>query len=92
MRVKLALTPESVEDLSWWVCSLAHLGCKSILEQSLALVICSDFSLSGWGRGRFVEVTAAGTWTAKDINRHINGLEFLSAFNSLNCFAEKIDI
>ena len=53
MRVKLVLSPESKEDLSWWVCSLAHLGGKSMLEQSPALVICFDASLSGWGR--FVE-------------------------------------
>ena len=49
MRVKLALAPESREDLSWWVCSLAHLGGKSMLEQLPALVICSDASLSGCG-------------------------------------------
>ena len=51
MRVKLALTPESVEDLSWWVCSLAHLGGKSILEQSLALFHLLRLLTFGLGEG-----------------------------------------
>jgi hypothetical protein len=55
MRVKLALSPESREYLSWWVCSLSYLGGKSMLEQSPVLVICSNDSLSGWGGGQFVE-------------------------------------
>ncbi len=89
MRVKLVLSSESREDLSWWVRSSAHLGGKSMLEQSPALVICSDASLSGWG-AVCGGVTAAGPWTAKDIERHINELELLGAFNALCCFAESL--
>jgi hypothetical protein len=84
MRVKLALSPESREYLSWWVCSLSYLGGKSMLEQSPVLVICSNDSLSGWGGGAVCgEVTAAGPWTGKDIKRHINELELLGALNAL---------
>lgn len=89
MRKRITLSPESREDLSWWVGNTFLSKGKSLFEQCPALVICSDATLSGWGAVCW-GVTTAGPWESADIPKHINELELVGAFNALRSFANDL--
>ena len=89
MSAGVFLSDDSKKDLVWWAGSLPFLGGRSLVEESPALVIFSDASLSGWGAA-CGDKTASGPWTSVQLKRHINELELLGAFYSLHCFAESL--
>ncbi|KZS03850.1 Uncharacterized protein APZ42_033324 [Daphnia magna] len=80
------LTEPAKADLVWWASHLKLFNGKSFFPDNPNLVIFSDASLTGWGavcdgsRSR-------GPWTKADADRHINELELLTAYFSLQAFA-----
>jgi hypothetical protein len=71
---KVTLTPESKEELRWWVLHLQQVNGKSIISPGPDVVIQTDASLLGWGavsNGR----TVRGHWTPEEQEEPINALE-----------------
>ena len=79
------LSPESCDDLRWWISNLNEVNGKCFSARNPDLEIYSDASLSGWG-AVCNEVTTRGPWTSADASRHINELELLGAFFALKSF------
>ncbi len=82
----VSLTEPAKADLVWWATHLKLCNGKSFFPENPDLIIFSDASLTGWGavcdgsRSR-------GPWTTADAERHINELELLAAYFSLQAFA-----
>jgi len=80
----MALSAELKEDFTWWK--------KNILSASAPMAepvydfeIFSDVSLTGWDV--FCEnLCSHGYWKAKELELHINLLEFMATFFGLKCF------
>ena len=82
------LSPEAINDLTWWSSQL-HLHCSSpILKPEASVVITSDASLQGWGAA-FQEERTGGLWTAEEACYHINLLELKAAYLALQCFLKE---
>ncbi|KZR98487.1 Uncharacterized protein APZ42_006074, partial [Daphnia magna] len=87
----VSLSDPAKADLIWWASHLEKCNGRTFFPDNPDLVIFSDSSLHGWGaicdgsRSR-------GPWTAADKHRHINELELLTAYFSLQAFANSSDI
>ena len=65
--------------------NLKSVNCKLIRPNSIDCWLETDASLQGWG-SKFKEDVAGGRWNAEEMLCHINYLELLSIFYSLQAF------
>lgn len=76
MRVKLVLSPESREDLSWWVLQFGSFG----WQIDVGTIAGAGHLLWRLGLGAVCGgVTAVGPWTARDVKKQINELDGLTS-------------
>jgi len=73
----VALTPESITEIEWWINEGVYIG-KPISREHPQYVIRSDASKSGWAAVMGEKVTH-GTWTHDEAQQHINVLEMKGA-------------
>lgn len=86
----VVLDQETREELAWWLSNIRSWKGRSILEDSVSLLITSDSSAQRWGaicNGTIIE----GCWSLLERTRHINELELLAAFLALQSFAKLLD-
>lgn len=76
------------EETRWWIDNI-HSTKMLIDKGPFVLEIFSDASTTGWGAACAGQ-TAAGQWSKHEASNHINYLELLSAFFSLQCFASNL--
>lgn len=79
------LSNDARADLDWWVKNLKLANEKFFSPRMPDLVIYTDASLSGWG-AVCNGVNTRGPWTSLVAGRHINELELLGAFLSLQSY------
>jgi hypothetical protein len=82
----VSLTEPAKADLVWWATHLKLCNGKSFFPGNPDLIIFSDASLTGWG-AVCDGSRSKGPWTSADAERHINELELLAAYFSLQAFA-----
>jgi len=82
----VSLSGRARTELEWWVSSAESVNGRPFFPFEPDLTIFSDASLGGWGAS-CNGVTTRGPWTSADQDRHINELELLAAFYSLQSFA-----
>jgi len=79
---------EIKKDLDWWSNNILN-SKNEIKQDSFSLEIYCDASSTGWGAYSQGETTS-GWWSKADSSKHINYLELLAVFYSLNCFAQHL--
>ena len=84
----MQLSPESREDLSWWVRTLPQTY-KQIDVSNPDIQVTTDASKIAWGTVCLGETTQ-GLWSASEKLRHINELEILAVHFALRCFKSHI--
>ena len=84
----MQLSPESREDLSWWVRTLPH-AYKQIDLSNPDIEVPTDASKQGWGAVCLGETTQ-GLWSESEKMTHINKLEILAVHFALRCFNSHI--
>ena len=75
-EAQMQLSPESREDLSWWVRTLPQ-AYKQIDVPNPDIEVTTDASKIGWGAVCLGETTQ-GLWSESENLRHINELEILA--------------
>lgn len=71
---KVPLTPETREELRWWIHYMDQHNGRAILSPGPDVVIDTDASKTGWGATNQI-TDANGFWTAEEAAEHINVLE-----------------
>ena len=84
----MQLSPESREDLSWWMRTLPQ-AYKQIDLSNPDIQVTTDASKIGWGAVCLGETTQ-GLWSESEKLRHINELEILAVHFALRCFKPHI--
>ena len=84
----MQLSPESREDLSWWVRTLPQ-AYKQIDVPIPDIEVTTDASKIGWETVGLGETTQ-GLWSESEKLRHKNELEMLAAHFALRCFKSHI--
>lgn len=84
---KVSLPLDAKEDLLWWKTTLERAGGKPFFISDPDLILYSDASGSGWG-GHCNGSRTRGSWTAEELDLHINERELLAAYYVLLCFTE----
>ncbi|XP_056380443.1 uncharacterized protein LOC130275879 [Hyla sarda] len=84
---EIALTPDTKEELLWWLKHLQDWNGKAIFNSVPDLIIESDASLTGWG-ARCGSSSTGGKWSPEETMLHINCLELLAGFFALKSFAK----
>ena len=87
-EAQMQLSPESREDLSWWVRTLPQ-AYKQIDVPNPDIEVTTDASNIGWGAVCLGETTQ-GLWSESEKLRHINELEILAVHFALRCFKSHI--
>jgi hypothetical protein len=84
---RVTLSPGSIQELNWWINNVVANNGKRIRPLKVSYTCRSDSSLQGWG-GFEVESEkhASGRWSKKESSFHINYLELLAIFYSLQSF------
>lgn len=85
---QISLSQPAKAELQWWYWYLTTHNGKPIRTPHPDLVIYMDASLWGWGatsQGAHI----GGAWTPKELDLHINCLELLRAWNSVQAFCQK---
>ena len=88
-QTSMTLAPNSKCDLEWWVQNIEQAD-NSIGTPSPDIIIETDASNIGWGacvRGD-KRRTTGGKWSRDEVHEHINYLEMLAAWLSIQCFAK----
>ena len=84
----LKLTREAENNLTWWSSLDRKIPLQSPLTPRIPIMtIESDVSNMGWG-ARQGEQQTGGRWSKEEALHHINYLELLAAFLTLQCFAK----
>ena len=84
---KVSLSPESLQELSWWIENIERKNGKSIRQQKSIVLIQTDASLQGWGAyHKNNKNSIGGRWSLAESNNHINYLELLAIFYALQAF------
>ena len=82
------LTKEAVEDLTWWT-SLSNTVVEAPLYARVPqMIIELDASNRGWEAYQG-DLSTGGVWSTEEAGHHINYLELLAAFLTLQCFAKE---
>ncbi|KZR98981.1 Uncharacterized protein APZ42_005350, partial [Daphnia magna] len=89
LKFKCVLSKEARAEIEWWKENSRAVNGKEFANGEPDLSIFSDASLSGWG-GVSEGVTARGPWSKEDEGKHINELELMAAFNSIQAFARHL--
>ena len=84
----MQLSPESREDLSWWMRTLPQ-AYKQIDLSNPDIQVTADASKIGWGTVSLGETTQ-GLWSESEQLRHINKLEILAVHFALRRFKSHI--
>ena len=74
----MKLSPQSREDIAWWIGNITS-AFKLINPGQPQHVVFSDASRSGWGEV-YGEIKTGGHWSSAEDELHINVLELLAAF------------
>ncbi|XP_056388255.1 uncharacterized protein LOC130283090 [Hyla sarda] len=82
---KVPLCPAATEELHWWLRHAVEWNGKAIFNPRPDVIIESDASRLGWG-ARCGEISTEGTWSALEVDLHINALELLAAFFAVKSF------
>ena len=85
---QMALTDIMREDLQWWIDNIQHAS-KPVYQRKITVVLHSDASKKGWGGTCGVHSTG-GQWTPAETQYHINYLELLAIFLTLQCFCREM--
>ena len=75
-------------ELQWWIENKTSFNV--INHDPPSLTISTDASKIGWG-GVFEEMTCGGHWTPQEAEEHINYLELMAVFFSLQAFVTKLN-
>lgn len=87
-NAKMRLSPELQKEFSWWITHVKS-NKMPIRQGNFCCEIFSDSSRTGWG-GHTGTKTIFGFWTREQLTQHINHLELLAAFNTLQNFAKNL--
>ena len=85
----LSLTPECMEELTWWDQQMSRWNGRSLLSKEVDLVIDSDASLQGWGAACKGQKTG-GPWSETEAQMHINCLKLLATTFAVKTFAKNM--
>jgi len=75
------------KELQWWIENIEN-SFSVINHDPPSLKNSTDESKIGWG-GVFEDLTCGGHWTPQEAEEHINYLELMAAFFSLQAFVTK---
>ena len=78
------ISAEAKSDLQWWINNL-DTAFKPIEQRNPDIIITSDASNIGWGGVR-ENKRSGGQWSESEVNLHINQLELLAAWFTLQTF------
>ena len=84
----IGLTEECKVDLVWWIENIEHTTRQIVLPEP-AFKLESDASKTGWGGCLVLETgrqSTGGNWSAEEADLHINKLELLAAWFTIQCF------
>ena len=82
-----SLTKEAREELQWWRDHFTQWNGRSLIAHDSFLTIETNASKKGWG-AVCNGVHTGGPWSPREQTMHINCLELLAAFLTVQCFAK----
>ena len=85
----MSLPTDAKTELQWWIENIEN-SFNVINHDPASLTISTDASKIGWG-GVFKDLTCGGHWTPQEAEEHINYLELMAAFFSLQAFVTKLN-
>ncbi|KAK2564155.1 hypothetical protein P5673_012393 [Acropora cervicornis] len=85
----MSLSTDVKTELQWWIENIEN-SFNVISHDPPSLTISTDASKIGWG-GVFEHLTCRGHWTPQEAEEHINYLELMAAFFSLQAFVTKLN-
>ena len=85
----MSLSTDAKTELQWWIENIEN-SFNVINHDSPSLTISTDASKIEWG-GVFKDLTCGGHWTPQEAEEHINYLELMAAFFSLQAFVTKLN-
>ena len=85
----MSLSTHAKTELQWWIENIEN-SFNVINHDPPSLTISTDASKIGWG-GVFKDLTRGGHWTPQEAEEHINYLELMAAFFSLQAFVTKLN-
>ena len=83
----MSLSTNAKTEQQRWIVNIEN-AFSVINHDSLSLTISTDASEIGWG-GVFEDLTCGGHWTPQEAEEHINYVESMAAFFSLQAFVTK---
>lgn len=86
----VSLPSDALEEVIWWSNCPLNLDPILINDKKVSFTIHTDASSSGWGSWSSSNQEAFGSWSDKEQSFHINYLELLAIWFSLNCFVSQI--
>ena len=87
-NVLMTLSETSKSDLQWWI-THTHTTFNLVSHGSPSVTIYSEASLSGWG-GVLNDVSTGGLFSEDEQTNHINYLEILACFLTLQPFCSSL--
>ena len=85
----MSLSTDAKTELQWWIENIEN-SFNVINHDPPSLTISTDALKIGWG-GVFEDMTCGGHWTPQEAGEHINYLELMAAFFSLQAFVTKLN-
>ena len=85
----MSLSPDAKTELQWWIENIEN-SFNVISHDPPSLTISTDASKIGWG-GVFNDMTCGGHWSPQEAEEHINYLELMAAFFSLQAFVTTLN-
>ena len=87
-NARMTLSETSKSDLQWWI-THTHTTFNLVSHGSPSVTIYSDASLYGWG-GVLNDVSTEGLFLEQEQTNHINYLEILACFLTLQTFCSSL--
>jgi hypothetical protein len=84
----MCLSASAVTELQWWVHNLPT-SFSLIQLPAIDHAICSDVSITGWGRV-MNNISTGGHWQPNEATHHINYLELLATYFVLKSFLKDV--
>jgi len=78
-----------LSDIQWWIDNI-EISKRFVVVATPSVIIKSDASLTAWG-GVFYDKTTGGHWSESEKNYHINYLELLAVFMTLQSFCASMN-
>ena len=85
----MSLSTDAKTELQWWIENIEN-SFNVINHDPPSLTISTDALKIRWG-GVFEDMTCGGHWTPQEAEEHINYLELMAAFFSLQAFVTKLN-